>query len=125
MHRLSQSFFGGEMLSYLSEKFKSYRELYRILNQMQKVKRGEMSGEEFLKSFAERYFQVNWELCEKITEILASEEIWKDGKTSYKTKIPVGEKVVDVEIDRNAGFVVVDENGEKRVKFKLEYSVRC
>jgi cytochrome oxidase Cu insertion factor (SCO1/SenC/PrrC family) len=113
------------MLSYLNEKFKSYRELYRILNQMQKVKRGEMSGEEFLKFFAERYFQVDWELCEKITEILASEEIWKDGKTSYKTKIPLEGKVVDVEIDRNAGFVVVDKNGEKRVKFKLEYSVRC
>jgi hypothetical protein len=34
-------------------------------------------------------------------------------KTSYKTKIPLGEKVVNVEIDRNAGFVVVDKNGKK------------
>jgi len=112
------------MLSYLNEKFKSYRELYRILNQMQKVKRGEISEEEFLKFFAEQYFQVNWELCEKITEILASEEIWKDGKTSYKTKIPLGEKIVDVEIDKNAGFVVVEENGKKKVELKLEYSVK-
>ena len=111
------------MLSYLKEKFKNYREFYRILNQAQKFKNGELSEEEFLKFFIERYFQVDLDLCERITEILSSEEIWKDGKNFYKTRILWGEKIVDVEIDRNAGFVIVDENGNKRVKFKLDYSL--
>ncbi|MEM5870192.1 MAG: hypothetical protein QXR09_03455 [Candidatus Aenigmatarchaeota archaeon] len=112
------------MLEYLKRELKSYREVYCLLDQFHKLQKNEISEEEFLQWLMKRYCHVDWELCEKIAEILTSEEIWKDGRNHYRALIPLqNREPVSVEIYKDAKFLVVGD-GKKRVRFGVDYLVK-
>ncbi|MEM5878996.1 MAG: hypothetical protein QXU74_00695 [Candidatus Aenigmatarchaeota archaeon] len=113
-----------KMLEYLKRELKSCREVYCLLDQFHKLQKNEISQEEFLQWLMKRYCHTDWELCEKIAEILTSEEIWKEGRNYHKALIPLqNREPVSVEIYKDAKFLVVGD-GEKRVRFGVDYLVK-
>lgn len=91
---------------------------------MYKFFKGEASEKELFDSVIEPYCGMKFELFEKMSPILTSDEIWQDGRTVYETKIPLENgEVVDVTVNRKAGFVVLNRGGKKSVRLKLNYSI--
>lgn len=113
-----------KMFEYLKKELKVYKEVYCLIDQFHKLQNEEISQEEFLQWLMKRYCHVDWELCEKIAEILASEEIWKDGRNYYKALIPLqNREPVFVEIYKDAKFLIVG-NEKKRVRFGVDYLIK-
>lgn len=113
-----------EKVSGLIERLKKYPEIFRIINNLYKFSKGEVSGEELYNIF-EPYIGMDLELFEKIMPILKSDEVWGDGRTVYKTRVYLDNgEAADVTVNRDVGFVVVDRHGEKEVHLKYSLNIK-